>query len=291
MEQESNRMHTQEDNYDIENYVLLGQIKDSTPMGRWSLGYYYSEADDKWYVAFTKGNNDRFRTPCDSRESTVDVYNIKAEDYRVIARNISAKKSAGLLTTPEELKEEFFKQEMYRVLENSKRKKEQKQRLNEENQRKIEEIMMNRTKSYVDYTAHFSREVAGSDSRKDYLWIAENGDLVFQGEYWHLNDCYLIATTVNNVRAYYKEIKALIKDYCKKRIGHSISSDCEDGSAYKRKIKGYIQVEINLETLTEKEIIRLYENALKNKKFPDEAKKKNIKRELDLYNQRMSESH
>ena len=58
-----------------------------------------------------------------------------------------------------------------------------------------------------------------------------------------------------------------------------------------RKIKGYIKAEINLETLTEKEIIRMYENALNNKKFPNEAKKQSIKKELDLYNERMSRSH
>ena len=138
---------------------------------------------------------------------------------------------------------------------------------------------------------YFHREIAGFERRTDYLWIAENGDLVFQGEFCHLNDCYLIATKVHNIRPYYKEIKALIKDYCQKGIGHSISSDCEDGTPYRRKIKGSIRVEINLETLTEKEIIRLYENTLKNKKFPDENKKRSIKKELDLYDERMSESH
>ena len=291
MAQEFNKMYTPEDIYDIEKYVLLGEIDDSTSMGRWSLGYYYSENDDEWYVAFTKGNNNRFLTPCDSREAAIDVYKIMAEDYRVISQHLNEKKSAGLIRTHEELKEEFFKQQTYRVLEKRKRKKEQKQQLAEEKLRKIQEIMDERAKSYVDFTAHFSREIAGFERRTDYLWIAENGDLVFQGEFCHLNDCYLIATKVHNIRPYYKEIKALIKDYCQKGIGHSISSDCEDGTPYRRKIKGYIRVEINLETLTEKEIIRLYENTLKNKKFPDENKKRSIKKELDLYDERMSESH
>ena len=149
MAQEFNKMYTPEDIYDIEKYVLLGEIDDSTSMGRWSLGYYYSENDDEWYVAFTKGNNNRFLTPCDSREAAIDVYKIMAEDYRVISQHLNEKKSAGIIRTHEELKEEFFKQQTYRVLEKSKRKKEQKQRLEEEKQRKIPEVMDERAKSYV----------------------------------------------------------------------------------------------------------------------------------------------
>ena len=65
-------MYTPKDIYDVENYALLGEIKQDTAMGRWSVGFFYSEKDDKWYFAITKGNNNSFAEPGESRDRATE---------------------------------------------------------------------------------------------------------------------------------------------------------------------------------------------------------------------------
>ena len=47
-----NEAKNEEHIFDIENYVLLGEITEDTPMGRWSVGYYPLRRG--WTVVYTE---------------------------------------------------------------------------------------------------------------------------------------------------------------------------------------------------------------------------------------------
>ncbi|MCR4677316.1 MAG: hypothetical protein K5679_01040 [Lachnospiraceae bacterium] len=289
---ETKSMYTPNDIYDIENYVLLGEITHATEMGRWSIGYYYSEADDKWYVALTKGNNNSFAEPCESRERAIERYTEKAEDLKIISQRIIAKKNAGMLRTNEELKEEYFKQKTKRLHEKTKLKAERIAQIQLERKQNKEKATVAKRSSYVDYAALFGEAISGGSKRADSLWLAKNGDLIFQGEYGHFDDCYLIGTTINNIKKYYKEIIQLIHEYCTKKTGYSISPcDHTDCSNQSRRETGYIQKIVDIDKISIDYIKSLYEEAKKNNEFPDTDKLMKLKKDNDEYDSWMSETH
>lgn len=285
-------MYTPKDIYDVENYALLGEIKQDTAMGRWSVGFFYSEKDDKWYVAITKGNNNSFAEPCESRERAIERYHEKAEDLEIISQRIIAQKKAGKLHTNEDLKEEYFRQKTKRLHEKTKLKDEQKTRMLMEKESNKERATADKRSSFADYASLFGEVIPGGYKRTDSVWLAENGDLIFQGEYGHFNDCYLIGTTINNIRKHYKPIMKLIHEYCVKKTGYSISPrDHVDCSAQTRREAGFIQKKVDIEKLSADDILSLYENAKKNKEFPNDEIKSKIRKDNDEYNRLMSESH
>ena len=84
----------------------------------------------------------------------------------------------------------------------------------------------------------------------------------------------------------------LIHEYCVKKTGYSISPrDHVDCSAQTRREAGFIQKKVDIEKLSADDILSLYENAKKNKEFPNDEIKSKIRKDNDEYNRLMSESH
>lgn len=49
-----NGSNSEESIYDVFNHKFLGEISDGTKMGRWSVGYYYPENVNAWFLVKTR---------------------------------------------------------------------------------------------------------------------------------------------------------------------------------------------------------------------------------------------
>ncbi len=264
-----NGSNSEESIYDVFNHKFLGEISDGTKMGRWSVGYYYSENVNAWFLVKTRETTQQIKLMAVKKDKVISLYEELCEEYATVAQRMVGNLPDGVLTSNKELEEEYKKQYAKFVGERSDRKREKKKKQIEEMVEQGKRIRELKDTHYIDYIKYnyFSRYSPGND-RKDYLWINKNGDLVFQGNYWHGGECYLIGSSIKGIRTCFEEVKKLIKEYCENKTGFCIEQINEDISDSSREMAGYLRKTIKIDTLKAEDIEAMYDNMLRTREFP-----------------------
>ncbi|MCR4677320.1 MAG: hypothetical protein K5679_01060 [Lachnospiraceae bacterium] len=281
----------QESIFDIENYVLMGEITEDTPMGRWSVGHYPDGRG--WNVVSTQATKEKIvrRT---YKEKALRIYEEISNEYKEVARRVMEHRVPGVFLSNIDKRETYYKywrEYTDEIKQREKAKKEQEARIRAE---KSGEAYKRRTESYADYVLYYCDKTGQAfDSRTDYLWFSEDGYVVFEGNFAHNYDAYLICGNIKNIKDYYSEIKALIRKYIESKEGH-VMYDRERKNpeiiGATRKIAGYIRREVNIDTLQYEDIVDMYNEAIKEHVFPDEYGKREIMKQISDYNDYMNKN-
>lgn len=275
--------------YDVENYKVMGEIDETTEMGRWSIGYLCATKTGHWWVVETQGNDFKLASYFGNRCETIAKYNEKVENLKTIAQKMKANRLSGRVLTNDELKNEYENLKKQISHDNSVRKEIEYQQKLDKQRSAWSEIKKLRDNSFVDYIKGHSRITNPTGQRNDFIWIKEDGDIVFQGEFGWENECYLIGSSIKAIGCCWGEIKNIIFVYCQQGIGHLMDGSHPDFDNNDRLKAGYLKMRVDIETLTESDVRMFYEEALKNKAFPDNEEKRKIAEKIDEYNKRMTE--
>lgn len=275
--------------YDVENYALMGEIDETTKMGRWSVGYLCATRTGQWWVVETQGNEYKLASFFRNKESALEEYYKKAEVLKKIAQGMKENRIPGHIPTNAELKQKYDSLQKQILHDDCVRKEVQRLQNLEEEMLAYKEIRRLKDEAYIDYTNRFSREAKPTGSRKDYVWIKEDGDIVLQGEYGWGNDSYLIGSSIKAIDSSWGKIKSLIISYCQANRGHIMDGGHPDFDNNERLIDGYIRKEVDIVSLKAQEVKLMYEEALKNKIFPTDKEKREIASKIHEYNKRMGE--
>ena len=272
--------------YDIENYQLLGEMRENMTMERWSVGYFYRMSELRWYIAFTEESNIRRLIAAYSKNMAVKGYTLIAEEYKKIAKNIIGKRKAGSKPSFAEMKAEYYT-ELQRINDARNSKKADMDSLEKY-------IVTNDLKrsSFVDYALFYAKSDRPIQyARKDYVWLHEDGSVFFEGRVLHDINVYFIGTTIENVKQNYGAIMKTIKTYLNVNKCCYLSDEIFTLVGNWARLKnGYIEKEVCLDELRYEDIINMYETAIQKKEFPDDKQLADIKKRIDDYLQSMNES-
>ena len=119
------------------------------------------------------------------------------------------------------------------------------------------------------------------------MWICADGDVIFEGKVAHQYDAYLIGANINTIKPYFETIKGIIVDYCRKNEGHHIydpSRNNRDIEYYGRREDGFIEKRIsNIESFKYEDLIKLFNDAIENKEFPNGQALIELKKSISAY--------
>lgn len=273
--------------YDIAKCSLLGEISKDTPLGRWSVGYY--QANGYYHVAYTEGNTvkNEVHYHVKDKEKALKLYSDLAGKYSYISQRIKEYTGMQAGLPNEELKKLHLQFSVEYSKEKSRIERDQKA---QEAKRRLDlstAAETRKTNSYVDYVLFYNeRIVPVITPRTDYVWLSENGDVLFEGRSGFENVIYLISGKINVIKNFYDEIKTLINSYCEKNEGHNLHDRDRKNveiSYYSRLESGYIEKKVCIDNLTYQDIANMYENAKKNSEFPNEQEKLRIRKKIDSY--------
>lgn len=265
--------------FDTFNYNFLGEIDENCEVGRWTVAYYYSEKNfSAWHLVVTYDTKERTGSFELDKEKILIAYSEYCKEFATIGERMLKNLPNGRLSSKKELEDEFKKQYLIYSNEQYAAKQEEKKRLKFEKAERDKRIRELKDTSYVDYVRYkYYSRYAPDKECKDYLWMDEKGDLVFEGYLWHGGECYLIGSSVRAARSCFNEIKALILKYRDEKTGYCIDIDINDDIAKSsRKISGYICKQIDINNITYEDIQAMYDEAIRISEFPLTEDKKYI---------------